>query len=218
MKKKIIFNFTPKKYAGAFGMDRSWQAWIIFAHKKTYLCDGKLPLLAVVSQLKVVILPTRVVQYWRQPFGGLKYRGFMHFIIILINYWVSVKKLKWSRFNRIVWFIGLYFIFSSKYNFLKILYDTCCVFQPAFGCCAHPKSSWNTFFSCLQLFLSISVISRLKSTKKTFFCSFSHVFCWFQEWNHWKRFEMNKKVEKSWKKAGLSTQQIHKEGLKIAIK
>ena len=34
--------------------------------------------------------------------------------------------------------------------------------------------------------------------KTTFFCSFSDVFCWFQPWNHWKRFEMNKK---GWKTA-----------------
>ena len=24
----------------------------------------------------------------------------------------------------------------------------CCVFQPAFGSCAHPKAGQNTFFSC----------------------------------------------------------------------
>ena len=30
-----------------------------------------------------------------------------------------------------------------------------------------------------------------------FFCSFSAVFCWFQLWNHWKMFKINKK---DWKR------------------
>ena len=50
-------------------------------------------------------------------------------------------------------------------------YYKCCVFRPAFGCCVHMKAGQNTCF-----------------------CSFSEIFCWFQVWNHWKRFEMNKKV------------------------
>ena len=54
---------------------------------------------------------------------------------------------------------------------------TCCVFQPAFAC---------------RL--------ALRSRKNMFFCSISDVFCWFQLWNHWKRYEINKKVWKRLKK------------------
>ena len=47
-----------------------------------------------------------------------------------------------------------------------------------------------------------SAISSFKSQLRvlcisTIFCSFSDIFCWFQPWNHWKRFEMNKK---GWKR------------------
>ena len=32
----------------------------------------------------------------------------------------------------------------------------CCVFQPAFGCCAHLKAGQNTFFGSFQTFYLIS--------------------------------------------------------------
>ena len=50
----------------------------------------------------------------------------------------------------------------------------CCVFRPAFGCCAHPKAGRNTFFSRFQPFLFIL-----------------NLFQWFHGWNQqknvWKR-------------------------------
>ena len=39
---------------------------------------------------------------------------------------------------------------------------SCCVFQPALGCCRHPKAGPNTFFSCFQSFLFISGVKSLK--------------------------------------------------------
>ena len=40
-----------------------------------------------------------------------------------------------------------------------------------------------------------------KIWKKTFFCSFSDVFCWFQPWNHWKKgLKSTRKIENGWKK------------------
>ena len=56
-----------------------------------------------------------------------------------------------------------------KLTFLKIRVEKpsiCCVFRPAFGCCAHPKDGRTIFFSCFQPFLFIS-----------------NLFQWFQGWN-----------------------------------
>ena len=60
------------------------------------------------------------------------------------------------------------------------MYSTpsCCVFRPAFGCCAHPKAGQNIFFRRFSTFLFISKL-----------------FHWFQGWNQW-----TKKVEKWLKK------------------
>ena len=38
-----------------------------------------------------------------------------------------------------------------------------------------------------------------------FFGSFSDVFCWFQPWNYWKRWKINKKGEKRLKKSVLTS-------------
>ena len=43
-----------------------------------------------------------------------------------------------------------------------------CVFQPAFGCCVHPKAGLTTFFSCFQPFLSKSWLN----------CRSNMVNCW----------------------------------------
>ena len=47
--------------------------------------------------------------------------------------------------------------------------DNCCVFRPAFGCCAHLKAGCNTFFQPFSPFFvyfkPFPVISWLKSTK-----------------------------------------------------
>ena len=40
----------------------------------------------------------------------------------------------------------------------------------------------------------------LRSRQISLFCSFSDLFCWFQAWNHWKRFKKNKKGWKRLKK------------------
>ena len=45
----------------------------------------------------------------------------------------------------------------------------CCVFQPAFGCCAQPKAGRTTFFSRFQPFLFMS-----------------NLFQWFHGWNQQK--------------------------------
>ena len=59
---------------------------------------------------------------------------------------------------------GIFSFFSLAY-----LVDLgCCVFQPAFGCFAHPKAGQTTFFQPFTTFVHFkpfSVISRLKSTK-----------------------------------------------------
>ena len=56
-------------------------------------------------------------------------------------------------------------------NYLQVNKSpACCVFRPAFGCCAHRKAGWNNFFSRFSTFFvhfkAFSVISRLKSLKK----------------------------------------------------
>ena len=56
--------------------------------------------------------------------------------------------------------------FTSKFP------NVCCVFWPAFGCCAHPRAGWNTF---VQPF-------------STFFVH-SHLFQLFHGCNHWKTSE-----------------------------
>ena len=38
--------------------------------------------------------------------------------------------------------------------------NSCCVFRPAFGCCAHPKAGQTTFFSRFQLFLFILITKK----------------------------------------------------------
>ena len=52
---------------------------------------------------------------------------------------------------------------------MKVALWICCVFQPAFWCCAHSKAGQNTFFQPFSTFFvhfkPFSVISRLKSTK-----------------------------------------------------
>ena len=53
----------------------------------------------------------------------------------------------------------------------------CCVFRPAFGCCRHPKTGWNTFFSHFQPFLFIS-----------------NLFQWFHTWNQQKTSEKEQKM------------------------
>ena len=56
----------------------------------------------------------------------------------------------------------------------------CCVFRPAFGCWAHPKADWNTFFQPFSTFFvhfkPFSVILRLKSTKNIWKWTKKHVF------------------------------------------
>ena len=46
----------------------------------------------------------------------------------------------------------------------------CCVFPPAFGCCAHLKAGRNSFFIIFNLFLDFMFFSNLssKSEKNSF--------------------------------------------------
>ena len=53
-----------------------------------------------------------------------------------------------------------------KRGFLR---DICCVFGPAFRCCAHPKAGQNTFFSGFQPFLFIlnrNILDKLPRMSK----------------------------------------------------
>ena len=87
----------------------------------------------------------------------------------------------------------------------------CCVFWPAFGCCAHPKAGPNTFFSLFQPFLFIFHLFQWfhawnqqktsEKKKKHSLVHFQTDFCWFQAWNHWKRFKISKKGWKRLKKS-----------------
>ena len=56
---------------------------------------------------------------------------------------------------------------------------------------------------------SFWVLSATKSWSKHFFCSFSDIFCWFEPWNHWKRFEMNKKGWRRLKKSVSTSFCVH---------
>ena len=60
---------------------------------------------------------------------------------------------------------------------------------------------WKKNFEdkCFALPLS-KVFLWFKRNITLIFFSFSDVFCWFQPWNDWKRFKINKKVENGWKK------------------
>ena len=62
----------------------------------------------------------------------------------------------------------------------------------------------NYFFQPFSTFLQFLTFSVYEG-KNTFFCLFSDVFCWFQAWNHWKRFIMNKKGWKRLKKVAHNT-------------
>ena len=57
-------------------------------------------------------------------------------------------------------------------NTILVFSVWCCVFWPAFGCCAHPKTGWINFFQPFSTFFvhfkTFSVISRLKSLIKKF--------------------------------------------------
>ena len=94
----------------------------------------------------------------------------------------------------------------------------CCVFWPAFGCCAHPKAGSTNFFSRFQPFSFFfnlfqwkinqnkTILSTPSGYRLAFACqpalrsSFSEDFCW----NHWKKFNKNKKGWK-WLKKSSST-------------
>ena len=49
-----------------------------------------------------------------------------------------------------------------------------CVFQPASGCCAHPKAGWNPFWAVFNLFCSFQIFFGYFSTeiKKKFWKTF----------------------------------------------
>ena len=66
--------------------------------------------------------------------------------------------------------------------------NICCVFWPAFGCCAHLKAGPTFFFSHFQPFFlyfkPFSVISRLKSTKNVVALKNRWIISWIQVWWH----------------------------------
>ena len=74
-------------------------------------------------------------------------------------------------------------IFMIFFLLWKIL--NCCVFQPAFGTCAHPKACWNLFFSRFCSFQSFFS----DFTAEMFFFSFSDVFLVISavKWRHKKK-------------------------------
>ena len=47
----------------------------------------------------------------------------------------------------------------------------CCVFWPAFGCCAHLKAGWNTFLSHFNLFSSLKWRKKVKTAWKSILTS-----------------------------------------------
>ena len=55
--------------------------------------------------------------------------------------------------------------FTSKSLFTKVKKIMCCVFQPAFWCCMHPKAGQNTFLGCFKPFLFISNIFQVFSSE-----------------------------------------------------
>ena len=84
----------------------------------------------------------------------------------------------------------------------------CCVFRPAFECCAHPKACQTTFFSRFQPFLF-----------------FQNLFQWFHGWNQQKTSWNEQKnwylstpqswsTCKSWSTHGRSTSNLYKKSTK----
>ena len=50
-------------------------------------------------------------------------------------------------------FLSFFFTFLTSLFFcLFACVSVCCVFLPAFWCCAHPKAGWNTFFQPFSTF------------------------------------------------------------------
>ena len=62
------------------------------------------------------------------------------------------------------------------------------------------RQLWGTPSGSQPAFAYQPALRSKQNMKKYVFCSFSHVFYWYQAWNHWKRFKMNKKVENGFKK------------------
>ena len=73
----------------------------------------------------------------------------------------------------------------------------------------HPKAGWNTNSTKKRWFSSTpsgnwpafacqpALKSRQNGKKHVYVVLFSDIFSWFQLWNHWKRFKINKK---GWKR------------------
>ena len=100
----------------------------------------------------------------------------------------------------------------------KVHYHLLCI-STSFLWLRAPES-WSNFWTKKNCFFHILLTPQSWSTCKnwstpwggnskspffgwfynTFFCSFLYFFCWFQAWNHWKSFKINKKGWKRLKK------------------
>ena len=97
------------------------------------------------------------------------------------------KKCDFMSSYRICWSLFLRADIKEK----KKEVHPCCVFWPAFWCCAHPKAGQNTFFQPFSTFFvylkPFSVISRLKSRKTVWKWTWSYIYlCNCQTCDVWK--------------------------------
>ena len=115
-------------------------------------------------------------------------------------FWYPNHSTKEQMF--IIWLQNMFsFQIPTVFEYVKctlfgvLHYSKCCLFRPAFGCCAHLKAGWNTFWlfsTYLFNFEHFSVIFWLKSRKKHFLISAKKSLK--NIWNEQKRLKMSKKV------------------------
>ena len=67
------------------------------------------------------------------------------FMKVLLTLWKHNTVFIWFRFHSIIYLQT----FTKYFSFRNSI---CCVFQPTFGCCAHPNPSQSTFLAILNLF------------------------------------------------------------------
>ena len=89
---------------------------------------------------------------------------FYYHWLLKIDHWlmVSFKEI----YNTFFQYVDIVKLPRKLPRIFKSWLCACCVFQPAFGCCAQPKAGRTTFFSRFQPFLFMS-----------------NLFQWFHGWN-----------------------------------